>query len=304
MPLVIGYDEAKQRTLKRNNQLGYFNFPNDPDMPHASLNGHEPGAYFNEAHFHENDQFQVVIDGKFKIGKHELTPYCIHFTRAHTPYGPLVSDGCAFSFMVMRAHRDAGAQPLSEHGERLMKIPNRRPWQVSQAVTFPAPDARPASAQVLLNEVPNVKDDQGLAAYTMVLKPNAHADAPDPSRGDGQYVMVLKGSFIHDNREHKALGMVFVKPHEGPFRLQAGAEGLEALVLNFPEVKRRPAEAKVASAPGFRKWQCILCAFAYDEALGMPEDGIAPGTRWEDVPETWTCPDCSANKGDFEMVEV
>jgi rubredoxin len=50
--------------------------------------------------------------------------------------------------------------------------------------------------------------------------------------------------------------------------------------------------------------QCVLCAFAYDEALGMPAEGIAPGTRWEDVPDHWNCPDCAASKSDFEMVEV
>ncbi|HUF81483.1 MAG TPA: rubredoxin [Burkholderiales bacterium] len=50
--------------------------------------------------------------------------------------------------------------------------------------------------------------------------------------------------------------------------------------------------------------QCLLCAFVYDEEAGLPEEGIAPGTRWEDVPETWSCPDCSATKRDFVMVEI
>lgn len=50
------------------------------------------------------------------------------------------------------------------------------------------------------------------------------------------------------------------------------------------------------------KWVCVLCGFVYDEALGIPEEGIAPGTRWEDVPEDWSCPHCSAGKADFEMV--
>ena len=40
------------------------------------------------------------------------------------------------------------------------------------------------------------------------------------------------------------------------------------------------------------------------EAKGWPEDGLAPGTRWEDIPEDWSCPDCGAAKSDFEMVEV
>ncbi len=51
--------------------------------------------------------------------------------------------------------------------------------------------------------------------------------------------------------------------------------------------------------PPFRVVQCLRCGFAYDEALGMQEDGIPPGTRWEDVPEGWTCPDCMAAKSDF-----
>ncbi len=53
-----------------------------------------------------------------------------------------------------------------------------------------------------------------------------------------------------------------------------------------------------------KKWQCLVCDFQYDEALGMPEDGIAPGTTWEDVPDDWTCPDCGAGKDDFEMIVV
>jgi len=51
-------------------------------------------------------------------------------------------------------------------------------------------------------------------------------------------------------------------------------------------------------------WQCILCGFIYDEAAGMPQDGIPPGTRWEDVPTSWICPECSATKVDFEMIEI
>ncbi len=54
----------------------------------------------------------------------------------------------------------------------------------------------------------------------------------------------------------------------------------------------------------YRKWQCQLCGFLYDEALGMPEEGIAPGTRWEDIPATWTCPDCGAGKEEFVMEVV
>lgn len=53
-----------------------------------------------------------------------------------------------------------------------------------------------------------------------------------------------------------------------------------------------------------RKWQCMTCGFVYDEALGVPDEGIEAGTAWEDVPEDWLCPECGTPKSDFEMVEV
>ena len=53
-----------------------------------------------------------------------------------------------------------------------------------------------------------------------------------------------------------------------------------------------------------KKWQCGVCGFIYDEAQGLPEAGIAPGTRWADIPDTWVCPDCGAPKSDFAMVEI
>jgi rubredoxin len=57
-----------------------------------------------------------------------------------------------------------------------------------------------------------------------------------------------------------------------------------------------------ATAIAYRTWMCVVCGFIYDEAAGLPEEGIAPGTRWEDIPDTWTCPDCGVTKDDFEMM--
>lgn len=54
----------------------------------------------------------------------------------------------------------------------------------------------------------------------------------------------------------------------------------------------------------FKTWLCIVCGLIYDEALGWPEDGILAGTRWEDVPEDWVCPECHVGKADFEMLDI
>ena len=42
----------------------------------------------------------------------------------------------------------------------------------------------------------------------------------------------------------------------------------------------------------YRTWMCIICGWVYEEEKGAPDEGLAPGTRWEDVPEYWVCPDC------------
>ena len=53
-----------------------------------------------------------------------------------------------------------------------------------------------------------------------------------------------------------------------------------------------------------KTWMCLICGWIYDEALGDPEHGIPAGTKWEDVPMNWTCPECAARKEDFEMVAI
>lgn len=53
-----------------------------------------------------------------------------------------------------------------------------------------------------------------------------------------------------------------------------------------------------------KKYMCVICGFIYDEAAGLPEEGIPPGTRWDDLPINWACPDCGARKEDFDMVEI
>lgn len=54
----------------------------------------------------------------------------------------------------------------------------------------------------------------------------------------------------------------------------------------------------------YRSWMCVVCGWIYEEEEGLPEEGIAPGTRWEDIPEDFVCPECGASKSDFEMIEI
>jgi rubredoxin len=47
----------------------------------------------------------------------------------------------------------------------------------------------------------------------------------------------------------------------------------------------------------------LNCGFVYNEAEGLPDEGIAPGTRWEDIPDDFVCPTCGFEKAQFNMVE-
>ena len=68
-----------------------------------------------------------------------------------------------------------------------------------------------------------------------------------------------------------------------------------------PLAQRMPL---VQTETSMKAYMCLICGFVYDEEEGDPEAGIAPGTRWADVPLSWRCPDCGAGKEDFEMVEI
>ena len=54
----------------------------------------------------------------------------------------------------------------------------------------------------------------------------------------------------------------------------------------------------------YRIWECQACGWLYDEEQGCPEEGLCPGTKWEDIPDDWCCPECGISKSDFQMKQV
>jgi rubredoxin len=71
------------------------------------------------------------------------------------------------------------------------------------------------------------------------------------------------------------------------------------MILKAPKLSMPSSDARP-----FKTYMCLICGFIYDEAAGLPEEGIPPATRWEDVPVNWVCPECGARKEDFELIEV
>ncbi len=52
-----------------------------------------------------------------------------------------------------------------------------------------------------------------------------------------------------------------------------------------------------------KKYVCVVCGWVYNQEVGDPEGGIAPGTAFEDIPDHWVCPLCGVGKDDFEVQE-
>ena len=72
-------------------------------------------------------------------------------------------------------------------------------------------------------------------------------------------------------------------------------EGRGNWIIRCPELLGVYREEQVMDS-----WVCIVCGYVYDPETGDPDNGVAPGTAWEDVPDDWLCPICGASKDDFE----
>ena len=51
------------------------------------------------------------------------------------------------------------------------------------------------------------------------------------------------------------------------------------------------------------KWRCVPCGYIYDEEVGDPDNGHPAGTKFDDLPEDWVCPECGVGKSEFEKVD-
>lgn len=96
------------------------------------------------------------------------------------------------------------------------------------------------------------------------------------------------------------------KRTESPLHSGGQSQRCKARSCYNGPVQKRCCLLEAAAIKGEKfmdKYVCTLCGYEYDPALGDPDNGIAPGTPFEDLPEDWTCPLCGAAKSDFEKVE-
>ena len=69
------------------------------------------------------------------------------------------------------------------------------------------------------------------------------------------------------------------------------------------ETNSQSDTTKEEGEKNMKKYVCTVCNYVYDPAVGDPDNGIAPGTAFEDIPEDWVCPLCGVGKDQFEVEE-
>src|SRR5581483_8135533 len=122
------------------------------DAPHGFLTRRPPGEYI-APHFHDVPQYQIVVGGGGRIGKHPLAPITVHYVDSYTPYGPIVGADQGIAFFTLRAQITAcDAQYMPECRPNLLKKAGRaftanvRPVEGSRDLLPPTEDGVAARA--------------------------------------------------------------------------------------------------------------------------------------------------------------
>jgi len=68
-------------------------------------------------------------------------------------------------------------------------------------------------------------------------------------------------------------------------------------------IEKKSKEKPEQKAKQMEKYKCLICGYIYDPAVGDPDNDVAPGTSFEHLPEDWLCPECGADKNEFEPLE-
>jgi hypothetical protein len=200
--------------------------------PQAFLVEQEPGAVV-APHFHFVDQFQVVVDGDGSIGAHPVGPIMAHFAGAFTGYGPITPGTEGLKYFTFRASADGtGAQFLPGARAKMQRVPKR--YVLAEAIYPSTPEALRRRTEPAVETV--MSEPDGLAIHMLRIPPGGSVTAPTPG-GAGQSIMVATGSIRADGAVLDRWGAMFRSPNEPALAAEAGAEGGEVLILQYPSTR-------------------------------------------------------------------
>lgn len=196
----------------------------DVPSPNAFLI-EQPAGTVTRAHFHLNNQFQVVVGGSGTIGRSAVRPYIAQYVSAHTGYGPITPGAEGLSYLTLRENTDPGAQYLPE-------LRGKQNRSLRQFQTM-SPPIEPGSSRGICEMIAPA---DGMAAWMVSLEAGIKAEPPAAEGASSRYCVVVNGEMRLNDQLLPYLSIVWVPASEGSaFRLEAGPSGLGVIVLQFPQ---------------------------------------------------------------------
>lgn len=205
--------------------------------PMAFLVEKEPYAVV-KPHFHQADQYQIVVQGGGRLGTHDVGTVAVHYTDAWSAYGPIVAADEGISWFTLRNTWDPGARYMPAAREQL-RAARERNFQHREATAPPMPVTSCEGLTELVC-VPVIEQNaDGTASWRYRLPPSASLGGPDPAEGGGQFWIVLAGSAsAGGGSQLPPNSTIFVGPADGNLRITAGAHGADMLCVQFPLIAR------------------------------------------------------------------
>ncbi len=214
--------------------------PDGALYPMAFLVEKEPGAVV-KPHFHQADQFQVVVQGSGRLGVHDVASVAVHYTDPFSAYGPIVAADDGVSWFTLRNSWDPGAQYMPQARERLRAA--RARFQHRESTAGPLPPLSTAElADVTRTTCLSILEPtaDGLGSWRYRIPALQAVTGPDPARGGGQFWLVLAGSATAPGSAPlPEQSCLFVGPEDAALSVSAGPSGAELLCLQFPQLARQ-----------------------------------------------------------------
>jgi hypothetical protein len=183
-------------------------------------------------HFHDVDQFQIVVAGDGRMGKKAVKPVTLQYADAYTPYGPIVANDQGISFFTLR--------PVASGGH--FKMPGNRhrmPCRAGRNIAAGFDADRPLQAGAVELEPLLEAEADGVAAVGIRFGADATTRGV-PSDAGGQYYLVCAGTLVDGERALGVNSLIHVAPGEAAPMLIAGADGASVLMVQFARASERP----------------------------------------------------------------
>jgi hypothetical protein len=191
-------------------------------------------------HFHQADQYQVVVQGSGRLGRHDIASVAVHYTDAYSAYGPIVAADEGVSWFTLRNAWDPGARYMPEH-RRLLREARAR-HQHREATCGPLPPlterelialSAPAGGAVIAETA------DGLGTWRYTVPAFGSVTGPDPVSGGGQFWLVSAGSAsVTGGALLPVQSCIFVAPEDAAATLHAGPGGADLICMQFPRRAR------------------------------------------------------------------